>query len=92
MSQQASLIACLKTDPTYYPGLDFFRIFPIPIPWRQVMSPPVNGIGDFAVYDFTYIGAKVGTKMIHFQGLITDRFNGGSTALVDASMNAVRTN
>jgi hypothetical protein len=90
MSQEASLCATLKTDPKYYAGLDFFKIFPVPIPWRQVMTP--DDIGDFATFDFTNMGAKIATKSIFFQGIITDKFNGNVLTPIDGSIDYVKTN
>jgi hypothetical protein len=95
MTQEASLCACLNTNQAkYYAGLDFFKIFPVPIPWRQVMdNQQVNPTTfDYATYDFTNMGAKIATKSIFFQGIITDKFNGNVLTPIDGTLNYVRTN
>ena len=90
MTQVPYLCATLKTNVFYYGGaVDLTRIFPIPIPWRKGMT--ADSIGDFATYDWTNMGAFVGTKTIYFQGLITNKFTTGIAVPSDAT-NYVKTN
>lgn len=94
MTQQPILSACVKLDPKYSPVYDVHKIFPMPIPWRKVMvnQQTASGAFDYATYNFANLGAKIATKSIFFQGIITDKFNGGMLAPIDLSRNAVKTN
>jgi hypothetical protein len=98
MTPVNKLVACLNTkSQKYYGGaIDTTIIFPVPIPWIQNMipidNPTIGLIGDYSIYDWTNMKATVATKTTYWQGLITDKFNGGSTTPIDASWNYVRAN